>query len=149
MSGKTTYLMGLSSRMINNGLKVCFIGGSTELEESSNIRKMATIVRFIKSFGAYSDSYNLKMLESIREITHREKYDFIMVDDFDHLSKNCVEFLKTINTKKIVTCPMGNIPILNEAISTHRLLDNMIDGYDFINLSKVISRDKKIKQILK
>lgn len=148
MSGKTTYLLDLSDNMVSNGLKVCFIGGSSELEESFNLRKMVTIARFIKKFRTNSDLYNLKVLESLKEITHREKYDFIMIDDLDQISKKCIEFLKTINIKKIATCSENNIPILNESISKHRILNHMIDGYDSKNLSKLILRDKKIKHIL-
>lgn len=149
MSGKTTYLVGLSNLMTIGGLKVCFIGGSTELENSPNVQKVANIVRFIKSFGNSSDEYNLKMIESIREISYRDKYDFILVDDFDQLSKKCIELLKSINIKKIVTCPMNGIPILNESISTYRLSDNKIDEYGFMELSRLLIRDKKIKEILK
>lgn len=149
MSGRTTYLVGLSNLMVLGGLKVCFIGCSTELENSPNLRNVANIVRFIRGFGIDRDEYNLKMLESIREISYRDKYDFILIDDFDQLSKKCIELLKSITIKKIVTCPMNGIPILNEPISTYRLSDNKIDEYDFTELSRLLIRDKKIKEILK
>lgn len=149
MSGKTTYLVCLSNLMMIGGLRVCFIGGSTELENSPNVQNTANIVRFIKGSGTNSDKCNLKMLESIREISHRDKYDFILVDDFDLLSKKCIELLKSIKIKKIVTCSMNEIPILNESISTYQLSDYKIDKFGFMDLSRILIRDKKIKEILK
>ena len=154
-SGRTNLLIEISSALSSVGYKLCFIGGTTELKDSFNNNKIYDIYRFAKT----DDHWDTLMMESIKEITERDKYDFIIVDDLEYLTSRCLSVLKSISVKKIVTSLTGNIPDVGENNSfvitfpqnkwgSIKLETNGVEMSPS-DIIKVLTRDKKIKSILK
>lgn len=154
-SGRTNLLIEISSALKSVGYKLCFIGGTTELKDSFNNNKIYDISRFAKT----DDHWDTLMMKSIKEITERDKYDYIIVDDLEYLTKNCLSVLDTISVRKIVTSLTDNIPDIREKNLYEivfpenkwgniklRINDGEISPSDII---KTLTRDKKIKSILK
>lgn len=154
-SGRTNLLMEISTALKSAGYKLCFIGGTTELKDSFINNKIYDSVWFCKT----NDYWDSLMMESIKEITLRDKYDFIIIDDLEYLTKKCFSILKTISVKKISTSLIGNVPDVGDSnlyniifpenkFGSLKLENNgLITSHS--DVIKVLTRDKKIKSILK
>ncbi len=157
-SGRTHFLWELSNSLMGDGYKTCFIGGTTELSESNQLIKSFSFSRFIKSL----ESDNISSMQLVKEISERDKYDYILVDDINMISKKCISILKSIDIPKIVTCSSDTIPVLNELFNSYYLnvvydeslslkgTNILIDGvyYNTHNIIKSFMRSKKITKIL-
>lgn len=98
-SGKSIFLRELSRVLVKLKYKVCFIDTLGEL----NITNRNSDIDLIKVLSE-SEYNNKKTIQVVREITERDKYDFILIDDTDYLSKSIINDIKNIRVKKIITC---------------------------------------------
>ena len=84
----------------------------------------------------------------IKELIEKKKYNFLIIDDIDYLSKSCIELLSTIDVKKIVTSLSDNCKKLPKESNLYNI-DNVCDLSKIDEVVKKIVRDKKINIILK
>lgn len=161
-SGKTMLLLEISRILKESGYKICFIGGTNGLEVKllpTNYHNIYELTFFIKNEARW----DMLMMESIKEITERDNYDYIIIDDIDYLTDDCISILESINISKISTCS-------NDTLSDFFRIRNTLVGstnWELLNIKgkKVIKvnddlvslddmviiliRDEKIKSILK
>jgi hypothetical protein len=97
-SGKSIFLRELSRVLKNLNYKVCFIDTLGEA-----IQKEILDIDLFKVL-CESDYNNKKTIQVVKEITERDNYDFILVDDTDYLSESIIKDIKNIRVKKIIAC---------------------------------------------
>lgn len=98
-SGKSIFLRELSRVLKKLNYKVCFI--DTLGEANLSIRN--SDIDLIKVLSE-SDYNNKRTIQVVKEITERDNYDFILVDDTDYLSESIIKDIKNIRVKKIIAC---------------------------------------------
>jgi hypothetical protein len=98
-SGKSIFLRELSRVLKKLNYKVCFIDTLGE----SNLNSRNSDIDLIKVLSE-SDYNNKRTIQVVKEITERDNYDFILVDDTDYLSESIIESMKNIRVKKIIAC---------------------------------------------
>lgn len=98
-SGKSIFLRELSRVLKKLNYKVCFIDTLGE----ANLSSRNSDIDLIKVLGD-SEYNNKKTIQVIKEITERDNYDFILVDDTDYLSESIIKDIKNIRVKKIIAC---------------------------------------------
>ena len=145
-SGKSTFAFDFSKYTYSSGMKVCYVSCS------DNISYMDKHFDLVKSLT--SSEYN------------KEKFDYLVVDDIDFLTKKCIVSLSKINVKKVFTftefivIEMPGVlskvePIIitssyNESVETFYLQSSNINE-EFKNVSDFLKekiRDKKLNTIL-
>jgi len=113
-SGKSIFLRELSRVLKKLNYKVCFI--DTLGESNLSARRMTSKNSDIDLIKVLSESEynNKKTIQVVREITERDKYDFILIDDTDYLSKSIIDDIKNIRVKKIIACTVLDNTGLNK-----------------------------------
>lgn len=158
-SGKSTFAFDFSKYIHSSGMKVCYV------RCSENINYMDKHFDLVKSL-TQTDYNNDKTIQVINEIVTKEKFDYLIVDDIDFLTKKCIESLSKINVKKVFTftefivIEMPSVlrkvePIImtstyNESVRTFYLQSSNINE-EFRNVSDFLKekiRDKKLNTIL-
>ena len=157
-SGKSIFLRELSRVLKKLNYKVCFIDtlGEANFTKNSNIDLIKVL--------SESEYNNKKTIQVVREITERDKYDFILVDDTDHLSKSIINDIKNIRVKKIIACTfLYNIGLdkkdtykINTIYNEYKLKESFSIEYndeylDIENLESFyaqVIRDEKLTKIL-
>ena len=154
-SSRTTFLFEMARLIRSFGYKTCYIGGTEEFYEFANnsVNKIYDSAFFYKN--------DVRLFQNIKEITERDNYEYIFIDDIDYISSDCVDILSSIRVKKIATCLTNHLPIFNQDINCYDIRNNYSDdktlvtlkiGEDIIktkDIIKSISRDQKIKSVLK
>lgn len=154
-SSRTTFLFEMARLIRSFGHKTCYIGGTDEFYEFANnsVHKIYDSAFFYKN--------DVRLFQNIKEITERDIYEYIFIDDIDYISSDCVDILSSIRIKKIATCLTNHLPIFNQDINCYDIRNNYSDdktlvtlkiGEDIIKTKDIInsiSRDHKIKTILK
>lgn len=153
--GKSTFIFDFA-RMLKNHLnyKICFIGASKEIEfEKNKFKDTFDLIRFYDK--------EIKTTELISELLIRDKYDFIFIDDIDHIlyekSNKWLDRILKIPISKIATFSVfppfagDKIEINGFKFETYHIGGNFpnttING---INSNKVIEqfiRNKKLEKI--
>ena len=154
MSGRTRFLLNLSKDLDNAGIKLFFLGCVNEFSYPKSSLSQFKEYRLIDSSNDYN---NLKMINVVKEITERDGYHFLVVDDIDYLSSDCINLLSTINVRKIVTCLNDNCQKITADDSDFYNINDKIslnikndDGVSTIGgIIKNIIREQKINKILK
>ena len=158
-SGKSTFAFDFSKYTYSSGMKVCYVSCS------DNISYMDKHFDLVKSLTS-SEYNNDKTIQVINEIVTKEKFDYLVVDDIDFLTKKCIVSLSKINVKKVFTftefivIEMPGVlskvePIIitssyNESVETFYLQSSNINE-EFKNVSDFLKekiRDKKLNTIL-
>lgn len=158
-SGKSTFAYDFSKHIHSSGMKVCYVSCS------DNIDFMDKHFDLVKSL-TQTDYNNYKIIQVINEIVTKEKFDYLIVDDIDFLTKKCIESLSNINVKKIFTFtefvviemprvltriePITITSSYKESVETFYLNSPSMNE-EFKNVSDFLKeklRDKKIKSIL-
>lgn len=103
-SGRTFFLWEISKILKTLGYKICFLGCTNEFNQEDKFLSHFDFCRVLPRPNDYP------MIEMIKEITERDKYDFIFVDDFDLANKRSQEIIKSINVRKVCSCT--EIPVL-------------------------------------
>lgn len=98
-SGKSIFLRELSRVLKKLNYKVCFIDTLGE----ANLNSRNSDIDLIKVLSE-SDYNNKRTIQVVKEITERDNYDFILVDDTDYLSESIIKDIKNIRVKKIIAC---------------------------------------------
>ena len=154
MSGRTRFLLNLSKDLDNAGIKLFFLGCVNEFSYPKSSLSQFKEYRLIDSSNDYN---NLKMINVVKEITERDGYHFLIVDDIDYLSSDCIDLISKINTRKVVTClDDGCQKITDEDSDFYNINDKISlniksnDGVSTIGgIIKKIVREQKINIILK
>jgi hypothetical protein len=154
MSGRTRFLLNLSQDLDNVGIKLFFLGCVNEFSYPKSSLSQFKDFRLLDTSNDYN---NLKMIEVVKEITERDGYHFLVVDDIDYLSSDCINLISKINIRKIVTCLNDNLKkIIDDDINFYNIEDKVglniksdtgISTID--NIIKGIVREQKINIILK
>lgn len=154
MSGRTRFLLNLSKDLDGSGIKLFFLGCVNEFSYPKTSLSQFNDYRLIDSSNDYN---NLRTIEVVKEITERDGYHFLIVDDIDYLSTDCINLLSTINVRKIVTCLNINSNKITDTDSDFYNIEDKIglnikndDGVSTIGgIIKNIVREQKINKILK
>lgn len=154
MSGRTRFILNLSKDLDNVGIKLFFLGCVNEFTYPKSSLSQFKDYRLLDTSNDYN---NIKMLEVVQEITERDGYHFIIVDDIDYLSINCINFLSKMNVRKIVTCLNDNLKkITDDDFDLYNIEDKAglniksDTGVSTIDsIIKGIIREQKINIILK
>ena len=142
-TGRTTFLLDLAHGLKNFGLKLFFLGCTSEL----TMRNLA-FFDDCRITSTNEDYNNLKLIDVIKEITETRKYDFIIIDDIDYLTEKSIDALSKIKIKKIVTCLTHNVSKLPNN-SNFYFLGDKNEKEIILDYIKSLTRDKKINSILK
>lgn len=160
-SGKSTFTYNFSKYITSSGMKVCYVSCSDD------IKYMDKHFELVKSLTS-QEYNNSKTIQVINEIIVKEKIDYLIVDDIDFLTKNCIDSLLKIQVKKVFTftefimIKMPEILAKEETIkiSSHYDDNNLVESYQlesftinehFTNISELLKnklREKKINTIL-
>jgi hypothetical protein len=154
MSGRTRFILNLSKDLDNIGIKLFFLGCVNEFSYSKSSLSQFKDFRLLDTSNDYN---NLKMLEVIQEITERDSYHFLIVDDIDYLSSDCINLISKINIRKIATCLNNNLKKITDDDSDFYNIEDKV-GLNIKNdtgistigsIIKGIVREQKINTILK
>jgi len=154
MSGRTRFILNLSKDLDNIGIKLFFLGCVNEFSYSKSSLSQFKDFRLLDTSNDYN---NLKMLEVIQEITERDSYHFLIVDDIDYLSSDCINLISKINIRKIATCLNNNLKKITDDDSDFYNIEDKV-GLNIKNdtgistigsIIKRIAREQKINTILK
>lgn len=145
ISGRTQFLFNISSDFREADVKLFFLGCAGNIDSKSKLLESFQDYRIINTFD---ETNNYKIIEVIKELIEKKKYNFLIIDDIDYLSKSCIELLSTIDVKKIVTSLSDNCKKLPKESNLYNI-DNVCDLSKIDEVVKKIVRDKKINIILK
>jgi hypothetical protein len=154
MSGRTRFLLNLSKDLDNIGIKLFFLGCVNEFSYPKSSLSQFKEFRLLDTSNDYN---NLKMIEVVKEITERDGYHFLVVDDIDYLSSDCINLISKINIRKIVTCLNDNSKKITDDDSDFYNIEDKV-GLNIKNdtgistigsIIKGIIREQKINIILK
>jgi hypothetical protein len=154
MSGRTRFLLNLSKDLDNVGIKLFFLGCVNEFSYPKSSLSQFKDYRLLDTSNDYN---NLKMIEVVKEITERDGYHFLVVDDIDYLSIGCINLISKINIRKIVTCLNDNLKKITDDDSDFYNIEDKV-GLNIKNdtgistigsIIKGIVREQKINIILK
>lgn len=120
-SGRTFFLWEISKILKTLGYKICFIGCTGEFKQDDRFLSHFDFCRIITS---YTD--DISIVKSIKEITERDGYDFIFIDDIDWARKPVQIVIKSINVRKISSCI--DIPVLGEEFNLLKIRNNYNDS---------------------
>ena len=98
--------------------------------------------------NTFDEVNNYKVIEVVKELSEKRKYNFLIIYDIDYLPKSCVDLLSDIDTSKIVTCLSENCEKLPEESNFYDIND-IIDLSNVNDIIKVIIRNQKINKVLK
>ena len=157
-SGRSQFLIDISIALKEYGLKVFFIGATSEFSELRRIVKCFDSFDFLNS----SDYNNLKIIEKATEIIDIKEYNLLIVDDVDYISDEVFNNIMNIKVRKIFTCLDINkhkfaenskfLEITNEYIDEEKrrksLLKTEGESYNNDDFIKMIIREQKINSIL-
>lgn len=154
MSGRTRFLLNLSKDLDNIGIRLFFLGCVSEFSYNKNSLSQFKDYRLLDTSNDYN---NLKMIEVIKEITERDGYHFLIVDDIDYLSSDCINLISEINIRKIATCLDDNFQKITDDDSFFYNISDKLglnitsdDGVSSIGgIIKNIVRNQKINLLLK
>lgn len=126
-SGRTTLLWEISKILKSLGYKICFLGCTNEFDHDD---RFLSHFDFCRTFSVEDDSNNPKLVELVKEVVERDKYDFIFIDDIDVAyrtqSPRTKKILNSINVCKISTCLI--IPTLGEEFDLLSIRSNYDDS---------------------
>jgi len=154
MSGRTRFLLNLSKDLDNIGIKLFFLGCVNEFSYPKSSLSQFKEFRLLDTSNDYN---NLKIIEVAKEITERDGYHFLVVDDIDYLSSDCINLLSAINVRKISTCLNDNLKKITDDDSDFYNIEDKV-GLNIKNgtsistigcIIKGIVREQKINIILK
>ncbi len=154
MYGRTRFLLNLSKDLDNEGIKLFFLGCVNEFSYPKSSLSQFKDYRLLDTSNDYN---NLKMIEVVKEITERDGYHFLVVDDVDYLSIECINLISKINIRKVVTCLNDNLKKITDDDSDFYNIEDKVglniksdDGVSTIGgIIKNIIREQKINKILK
>jgi len=144
ISGRTEFLFNISKSFNEVGLKLFFLS-CTGIETKDRFNDIFDDYRIINTFDEVN---NYKVIEVVKELSEKRKYNFIIIDDIDYLPKSCVDLLSDIDTSKIVTCLSENFEKLPEESNFYDINDT-IDLSNVNDIIKGIIRNQKINKVLK
>jgi len=155
--GRSEFLFQIGLYLRDNGLKTIFYG-ATDQYNFSNIKTPFDLTFFYR----HNDD---RVTKNIKEISDKNLYDYIFIDDIDFISQNHIDILSETKAKKICTCLIGKIPnniskfklykmyrdvnFTNKGYSSDILIeidDVKIRTQDFF---KIFDRNQKINSIIK
>jgi hypothetical protein len=129
VSGRTLFLWKISKMLKSFGYKICFIGCTSEFNQTDPLLNHFDFCRILSQ---RDDTQTTKM---IKEITERDKYDFIFIDDIDCTQKPIQKILNSINIRKIATC-------LDIAISNSTLISEVFnDDSNMFNIKNIYNNE--------
>lgn len=155
-SGRSSFLFTLAYTSKSNGYKTMFLGGTDEFSSISDIESPFDR----KFFYRHRDQ---KLTENIKLILDKEKFDYLLIDDIDFLSRNDIVILGQSKAKKICTCLRSKIPTNLGKFTSYDLTskyddDNLTES-SFLNVDgqlmklndfiKILDREQKINKVLK
>ena len=154
MSGRTRFLLNLSKDLDNLGIKLFFLGCVNEFSYPKTSLSQFKDYRLLETSNDYN---NTKMIEVIKELLERDFYHFLVVDDIDYLSIDCINLISKINVRKIVTCLNENSKnIIDSDSDFYNIEDkedlNIKSDYGVSTIGSIIKgiiREQKINKILK
>jgi len=154
MSGRTRFLLNLSKDLDNVGIKLFFLGCVNEFSYPKSSLSQFKDYRLLDTSNDYN---NLKMIEVVKEITERDVYHFLVVEDVYYLSIECIKLISKINSRKVVTCLNDNLKKITDDDSDFYNIEDKVglniksdDGVSSIGgIIKNIIREQKINKILK
>lgn len=144
ISGRTQFLFKISNAFKEVDFKLFFLG-CTDIDTKDRFNDVFEDYRVINTFDEIN---NFKIIEVIKELSEKRKYNFIIIDDIDYLPKACIDLLSSIDTKKIVTCLSDNCKKLPKDSNFYNISD-VSDLSDIDEIIKKIIRDQKINSVLK
>lgn len=140
-SGRTRFILNLSKYLDGLGIKLFFLGCVDEFPYPKTFLSQFRDYRIIDS----SDYNNLRTIEMVKEITERYEYHFLIVDDIDYLSPDCINLLSKINVRKIVTCLNTNSNKIKDIDSDVFNIEELTSD---VNIIKSMVREQKINFLL-
>ena len=135
-AGKSIFLFEFAKYLTSIGSRICFVSCSDSLDYMSKI--------FYTTKTLNSTPYNNeKTIQVINELVKGRRFDYLIVDDIDFLTKDCILELIKLPVKKLFT--FTEFVILNKP----KELD--IEPLQISSVSELLKekiRDKKIKYLL-
>ena len=102
-SGRTTFLFEVAKVLKKSGYKICFLGCTNEYEDENLLLEKHFNFDFYRTLVNSTDE-NIKIIELIKEISERDNYDFILIDDIDYVNSKLFDIISSIGVTKICTC---------------------------------------------
>ncbi len=155
ISGRTQFLFTISKIFNEAGVKLLFLAcaGDNNVDSVSHLAVYSKhdSLQFFDDYriiNTFDEVNNLKIIEVIKELTNKKRYNFLIIDDIDYLPKSCLDLLSSIDVIKIVTCLTDNYKKISEESNFYNINDiaDLSDINDFI---KGIIRNQKINKVLK
>jgi thymidine kinase len=135
-SGKSIFIYEFAKYLNSIGSKICFVSCSDSVDYMGKI--------FDTTKSLYSTEYNnKKTIQVIDELVKGRRFDYLVVDDIDFLTKDCILELMKIPVRKLFT--FTEFVILNKP----KELD--IEPLQISSMSELLKekiRDKKINLLL-
>ena len=134
-SGKSIFIYEFAKYFTSIGSRICFVSCSDSEDYLGKI--------FYTTKSLNSTEYNnKKTIQVIDELIKRDKFDYLVVDDIDFLTKDCILELIKLPVKKLFT--FTEFVILNKP----KELD--IEPLQISSVSELLKeiRDKKINLLL-
>ena len=135
-TGKSIFLFEFAKYLTSIGSRICFVSCSDSLDYMNKI--------FDTTKTLNSTPYNNeKTIQVINELVKGRRFDYLIVDDIDFLTKDCILELIKLPVKKLFT--FTEFVILNKP----KELD--IETLQISSVSELLKekiRDKKIKYLL-
>ena len=145
ISGRTEFLFNISKSFDEVGLKLFFLSCTGDIETKDRFNDIFEDYRIINTFD---EPNNYKVIEVVKELSEKRKYNFLIIDDVDYLPKSCIDLLSDIDTSKIVTCLSENCEKLPEESNFYDIND-VSDLSNVNDIIKGIIRNQKINKVLK
>lgn len=144
ISGRTEFLFNISREFNEVGLKLFFLS-CTDIETKDRFNDIFDEYRIINTFDEVN---NQKMIDVVKELSDKKKYNFLIIDDIDYLPKSCIDSLSNIDVPKIVTCLSDNCVKFSDESNFYDISD-VIELSGVVEVVKGIIRNQKINSVLK
>lgn len=135
-SGKSIFICEFAKYLTSIGSRICFVSCSDSEDYLSKI--------FYTTKSLNSTEYNnKKTIQVIDELIKRDKFDYLVVDDIDFLTKDCILELIKLPVKKLFT--------FTEFIIINKPKELDIEPLQISSVSELLKekiRDKKINLLL-
>jgi hypothetical protein len=153
ISGRTQFLFAISKAFNEVDVKLFFLACVGDVGDVNhlNVYDKHSSLSFYDDYriiNTLDEDGNYKIIEVVKELSEKRKYNFIIVDDIDYLPKSSLDLLLSIDTIKIATCLSDNCGKLPEDSNFYNIKD-VSDLSNISDMIKRIVREQKINKILK
>ena len=155
ITGRTQFIFSISKIFNEAGVKLFFLAcaGDNNVDSISHLTVYSKhdSLQFFDDYriiNSFDEINNQKIIEVIKELTGKKRYNFLIIDDIDYLPESCLDLLSSVDVIKIATCLTDNCNKISEESNFYNISDisDLSDINDFV---KGIIRNQKINSVLR